>query len=215
MTVTSDQSTSGRPSSAATAGVDAGDGAGEITRVLAEVAAGETGAEELLMPMVYEELRRIARTRMANESPANTFQPTALVNEAYFRLAGSEGMSFDNRAHFFTAAATAMRRILVESARRRSRVKHGGQQQRSELDVEILRGAASSPEQLLVLDDLISKLQAYGQEVAAVVKLRHFVGMTVREIANVLDSSERSVHRRWNTGKAWLKREVLKGSGSS
>lgn len=186
---------------------------GEITRLLAEVAGGNRAAEEKLLPLVYDELRRIAGGRMAGRVDGQTLQPTALVHEVYLRLGGPDGLRFENRAHFFTAAAEAMRRILIESARRRGRKKRGGDQVRVEIEPGALAREDADPEQLLVFDDLVSRLERHDSVIGAVVKLRHFVGMTVEEVADALGSSPRTVHRQWNTGRAWLKREILRTQG--
>ena len=186
---------------------------GQITQLLADASAGEAGAEERLLVAVYGELRQMAQRHMARERPGQTLQPTALVHEAYLRLGGGEqALRFENRAHFFTAAAEAMRRILIESARRRGRVKRGGDRERVEFATEaIATPSGDDPEDLLLLNDLIQRLEAQDPEVALVVKLRHFVGFTVAEAAQALERSERSVYRQWSIGKAWLKRELLRG----
>jgi RNA polymerase sigma factor (TIGR02999 family) len=178
---------------------------GEITRLLADVAGGRRSAEEELLPLVYEELRRLASARMAGERAGHTLQPTALVHEAYLRLAGEEGLRFENRRHFFTAAAEAMRRILIEAARRRARVKRGQAPKRVEFEFELLETPQPGPEALIQLDDLLTGLERHDGTIATVFKLRHFVGMTVQEVADALDSSPRTVARQWNTARAWLK----------
>ncbi|MEM1246335.1 MAG: ECF-type sigma factor [Acidobacteriota bacterium] len=186
---------------------------GEITRLLADVAAGREGAEDELLPLVYAELRRIARSRMAREGASHTLQPTALVHEAYLRLSGDDGLRFENRRHFFGAAAEAMRRILVDAARRRQRIKRGGDQQRVDLESDLLPTPDVGPAELLELDDLLDKLERQDASIATVFKLRHFVGMTVDEVADGLEVSPRTVARQWNTGRAWLKRELGTRSG--
>ncbi len=182
---------------------------GQITRLLHDISAGRSQAMDELLPLVYAELRRMAGARMSSERGSHTLQPTALVHEAFLRLTGGKTMDFENRAHFFGAAAEAMRRILVESARRRSSLKRGGDQIRLELTQIDLTASQSDPEQLLALDELISKLERHDRSIGTVVKLRHFVGMTVQEVADAMGSSPRTVHRQWNTGRAWLKQELL------
>lgn len=186
---------------------------GQITQLLASVSSGDAEAEERLLQLVYGELRSIAQRHMARERAGQTLQPTALVHEAYLRLGGKDGLRFENRAHFFTAAAEAMRRILIESARRRGRLKRGGDLARVEFDVD--GPPVEAPENVLLLNDLIGRLEAQDTEVASVVKLRHFAGLTVEEVAQVLGSSERSVYRQWSVGRAWLKREFLRGEETS
>lgn len=185
---------------------------GQITRLLSAASAGDEGAEERLLTLVYAELRRIAERHMAGERPGRTLQPTALVHEAYLRLGGGgDGLRFENRGHFFTAVAEAMRRILIESARRRGRLKRGGDHERVDFATEAFAApSGDDPEDLLFLNDLIERLEVQDPEVAVVVKLRHFVGFTVEEVAEALERSERSVYRQWSVGRAWLKREVLR-----
>lgn len=185
---------------------------GQITRLLTDASAGNAVAEERLLELVYDELRRIAQRHMASEKPGNTLQPTALVHEAYLRLGGAtDGLRFENRGHFFTAVAEAMRRILIESARRRGRLKRGGDRERVEFVAEAFAApSGDDPQDLLLLNELIERLEAQDAEVAVVVKLRHFVGFTVEEVAEALERSERSVYRQWSVGRAWLKRELLR-----
>ena len=159
-------------------------------------------AEELL-PAVYTELRRLAAFKMAQEAPGQTLQPTALVHEAWLRLSGENGPRFKDRAHFFRVAAEAMRRILIERARRRQAIRHGGGQQRTEWDdTEI--ASPESDERLLEVHDLLDRLAAEHPEKAEVVKLRFFVGQTNAEIAQALGVSERTVERHWADAKRWL-----------
>ena len=178
---------------------------GDITRLLAEVASGSSAAEDELLPLVYDELRKLATARMAGERAGHTLQQTALVHEVYLRLACDRGLQFENRRHFFTAAAEAMRRILIEAARRKARVKRGASPRRVELEADLLATPQPGPEALLELDDLLKRLEDEDARIAAVFKLRHFVGMTVQEVADALDSSPRTVARQWNTARAWLK----------
>jgi RNA polymerase sigma factor (TIGR02999 family) len=184
----------------------------EITRILNNHAGPETPAGELL-PLVYAELRTLAAARMARESAGQTLQATALVHEAWMRIAGQAGQRWENRGHFFAAAAEAMRRILIENARRKSRLKHGGGQIRVEL--EGLELAAASPdEQVLLLDDALAKLQAQDPQKARIVVMKFFAGMSGGEIAGVLGVTERTVERQWAFAKAWLLSEIRKAAGA-
>jgi RNA polymerase sigma factor (TIGR02999 family) len=156
---------------------------------------------------VYEELRKLAAARMANEAPGQTLQPTALVHEAWLRLGGAEGQSWDGRAHFFGAAAEAMRRILIENARRKSALRHGAGQPR--LDLDQLEIAAPAPDdQMLAVDEALNRLAALDREKAELVKLRYFVGLTIEEAAQTLGISEATAKRWWVYTRAWLHAEV-------
>jgi RNA polymerase sigma factor (TIGR02999 family) len=158
-----------------------------------------------LLPFVYTELRRLAAFKMASEPPGHTLQPTALVHEAWLRLSGEKGPCFNDRSHFFAVAAEAMRRILIDRARRRQRLRHGGGQERVEIeDMQI--ASAESDERLLQVHELVDRLAAEHPDQAAVVKLRFFVGLTDVEIAQALDVSERTVERHWAYAKVWLLR---------
>lgn len=176
----------------------------DITRVLA-MADGLDRAELLdhLLPVVYDELRVIATARLRGEDPGHTLQTTALVHEAYLRLIGGEG-PWSNRAHFFHAAAEAMRRILIEYARRRVRVKRGGGRVRVDLD-EAHVAEWPDPDELLAVDEAIRRLDEVDGRAADVVRLRYFVGLSVEETARALDLSERTVMREWAFAKAWLR----------
>ena len=161
----------------------------EITRILREVEGGEDGAAERLVVALYDDLREMARREMAGERPDHTLQPTALVHEAYSRLIGNSSPSFENRGHFFAAAAQAIRRVLVEHARRRGRLKRGGDRQRVDFDV----AAASEPmsdARLLALDQTLARLAEIDANKARIVELRFFAGMTVPEVARALSVSE-------------------------
>jgi RNA polymerase sigma factor (TIGR02999 family) len=184
----------------------------EITRILNSSNGRDCPAEELL-PLVYSELRDLASARMARESSGQTLQATALVHEAWMRIAGPAGQRWENRGHFFAAAAEAMRRILIENARRKSRLKRGGGQIRVEL--EGLELAAASPdEQVLLLDEALAKLQAQDPQKARIVVMKFFGGMPGREIAEVLGVTERTVERQWAFAKAWLLSEIRKAAGA-
>jgi len=184
----------------------------EITRILNNSHGRDCPPEELL-PLVYSELRTLAAARMARESAGQTLQATALVHEAWMRIAGQSGQRWDNRGHFFAAAAEAMRRILIENARRKSRLKHGGGQIRVEL--EGLELATASPdEQVLLLDDALEKLRAEDPQKARIVVMKFFGGMSGGEIAELLGVTERTVERQWAFAKAWLLREIRRAAGA-
>src|SRR5713226_6976669 len=157
---------------------------------------GDPNAADKLLPLVYEELRKLAAHKMANEAAGQTLQPTALVHEAWMRLVGKENPKFQNRAHFFAAAAEAMRRILIENARRKRALRHGGGQQRVEFEQAEL-ASASDDDQLLAVNDALDKLATQSKAEAEVVKLRFFVGMTVEEAADVLGISARTADNYW------------------
>jgi RNA polymerase sigma factor (TIGR02999 family) len=176
----------------------------EVTRLLEAAAAGQPRAAGELLPLVYAELRQLAAARMAAERAGHTLDATALVHEAYLRLVGgSQPQDWNGRGHFFAAAAEAMRRILVESARRKGRQRHGGDRQR--LDLDQLSIAADGPgDDLLALDDALGRLEAEELEVAAVVKLRYFAGLTAEQTAAALAISKRTADRHFAYAKAWL-----------
>ena len=180
----------------------------DVTQLLDAVAAGDRKAAADLLPLVYDELRKLAAARMAAESPDHTLQPTALVHEAYLRLVGPAGdVRWDNRGHFFAAAAEAMRRILIDQARQKATERHGGAMKRQDLNAE----AAAIPEpreDLLALDGALDKLAAIDPLKADLVKLRYFVGMSLAEVAAALNLSERTAGRHWAYARAWLRREV-------
>lgn len=179
----------------------------EVTRILEAIERGEPKASEELLPLVYEELRRLASFKMAQEAANQTLQPTALVHEAWLRLGGAESQRWQNRAHFFAAAAEAMRRILIDRARRRQRIRHGGGQNRVDIDdVEI--AASGSDERLLQIHEALDRLAEEDKVKAEVVKMRFFVGLADREVAEILGLSERTVERHWAYAKAWLFREI-------
>jgi RNA polymerase sigma factor (TIGR02999 family) len=183
----------------------------EVTRILDRAQQGDPKAAEELLPLVYEELRKLAVSRMARESPDQTLQPTALVHEAWLRLTGSEPQRWDNRGHFFAAAAEAMRRVLVENARRKKRLRHGGGQERLDLEAVDLP-AASQDEKVLQVDEALAELAAIDPEQAQVVKLRFFAGLGNAEAAAALGVSEKTVQRYWNHAKAWLYQRIHQGT---
>jgi RNA polymerase sigma factor (TIGR02999 family) len=182
----------------------------DVTRILSAIEHGDPKAAEQLLPLVYRELRRLAQQRLGREKPGQTLQATALVHEAYLRLVdGEEGERWNSRGHFFAAAAEAMRRILVENARRKRTEKHGGLHQRQDLDgIDI---AAPAPSQdLLALDEALAKLEAEDPVKAQLVKLRYFAGLAEDEAASVLGISRTSAQRYWRYAKAWLITELRK-----
>ena len=176
----------------------------KVTRILHSVAAGDAKAADELLPLVYEELRRLAAHKMANESPGQTLQPTALVHEAWLRLAGSNRQQWRGRSHFFGSAAEAMRRILIDNARRKASLKRGQDQPLEELHESRIELPAPEDE-ILAVHEAIDALAAEDATSAEVVKLRYFVGMTIPEIAEALEISPRSADRHWVFARAWLK----------
>jgi RNA polymerase sigma factor (TIGR02999 family) len=178
----------------------------DITRILEAIRQGEPGAPDKLLAEVYQELRRLAAHKMAGEAAGHTLQPTALVHEAWLRLGGNE-LSFENRAHFFSAAGEAMRRILVENARRKKRLKRGGDQHRVELE-EIDLPAPMPDEELLALDEALDRLAEKDPRAAEVVKLCYFVELTQEQAAKELGISVSTVERTWAYARIWLFREL-------
>jgi RNA polymerase sigma factor (TIGR02999 family) len=179
----------------------------DVTQLLSAIDAGDPKAADQLLPLVYEELRKLAVVRMANEKAGHTLQPTALVHEAWLKIGGDGKELFANRRHFFKAAATAMQQILIDNARRKQRVKHGGNQVGEELHESRIAVAVPS-EELLAVNDALTALAMEDPQAAEVVRLRYFVGMTVPEIAAALDLAPRTVDRHWAFARAWLKRSV-------
>jgi len=182
----------------------------DVTRLLEAMQQGRTQAAEELLPVVYDELRRIAAYKMAQEASGHTLQPTALVHEAWLRMIGDGNEQFAGRAHFFAVAAEAMRRILVESARRKRSLKRGGDAQRVELTESHLVLAAPA-EEMLAVDEALDLLAAEDPMSANLVKLRYFVGMTMEEVASTLGLSQRTAERTWSYARAWLKRKISSG----
>ncbi len=189
----------------------------QITRILTDLGEGDPHAAAKLLPLVYEELRRLAHDRMRHEPAGLTLQPTALVHEAYLRLVGEGNVSWSGRGHFFGAAAEAMRRILVERARKAQRIKHGGDRRRSELDdVEAASpGDDLSDDQILALDEALGTLEAEAPTRASVAKLRYFAGLTVEQTSEVLGISTPTVKRQWRYARAWLCHEIRMGGSDS
>ncbi|MCL4788185.1 MAG: sigma-70 family RNA polymerase sigma factor [Verrucomicrobia bacterium] len=179
-----------------------------VTVILNRAQQGDPQAAAELLPLVYDELRRVATARMAGGAPGHTLQPTALVHEAWLRLVGNEGeVQFQNRSHFFAAAAEAMRHILIDRARRKRALRHGGGQQRVDAD-EMEIAAPANDDQLLAVNDALDRLAQADPAKAELVKLRYFVGMTMEEAAAALGISEPTAKRRWALAKAWLFNEV-------
>jgi len=183
------------------------DKASDVTHLLLAIEKGDPVAADELLPLVYHELRNLAAHKMANEAPGQTLQPTALVHEAYLRLVGNEDKKWAGRAHFFAAAAEAMRRILIDTARRKRAQRHGGGQQRVDIqDVDIT--ADADDEQLLAIHEALDRLAARDKMKADLVKLRYFVGMTIEEAAQILGISEPTAKRYWTYARAWLYEEI-------
>jgi RNA polymerase sigma factor (TIGR02999 family) len=180
----------------------------DLSRVLAEIDRGDTAAADRLLLLVYEELRKLAAARLAHEKPGQTLQATALVHEVFVRLvAAPQQQQWHSRAHFFAAAAEAMRRILVENARRKSRRKHGGKMRRIDLDDCAVIDRTGSDD-LLDLDAALTRLAAEDPDKARLVELRFFTGLSNKEAAEVLGVSEPTVKRHWRYARAWLRREI-------
>ena len=181
----------------------------EITRILEAANGGDTVAAEALLPLAYEELRRIAAQKMAGERAGHTLQPTALVHEAYLRLLGPDGkeMEWNSRGHFFAAAAQAMRRILIESARRKLTTKRGEGAEHTVIDGKEVEFAVPS-EEILAVEEALKKLEAEDPHLAKIVMLRYFAGMTIPETAAALGVSTSTLDRHWQCAKAWLHREM-------
>jgi RNA polymerase sigma factor (TIGR02999 family) len=177
----------------------------DVTRILSAIEAGDPSAAEQLLPLVYDELRKLAAQRLAQERPGQTLQATALVHEAYLRLVGDQ--HFDNRGHFFAAAAEAMRRILIDNARHKQSLKCGGDRERIDLD-QIDVAAPRQAEQMLALDDALTKLARTDPQAAELVKLRYFVGFSVPEAAAALGMSPRSADFLWAYARTWLQKEL-------
>lgn len=179
----------------------------DIGSVLERVHGGDSTAAAELLPLVYEELRRLAAHKLAREKPGQTLQATALVHEAWLRLSESRGQEWRGREHFFSAAAESMRRILVDNARRKARVRHGGELERVEGDLIDLPIAAED-EKCLQVHEALDRLARIDPRKAEVVKMRLFIGLEVREIAEAMNASEKTVQRDWNFAMAWLSREL-------
>ena len=181
----------------------------DVTQILSQIESGDPSAAEQLLPLVYDELRKLAAARLAQERPGQTLQATALVHEAYLRLVGDgeREQSWDNRGHFFAAAAEAMRRILVDSARRKRAEIHGGGQRRFDLEEADVISRAS-PERLVALDDALGKLATEDPIAADLVKVRLFAGLSLEESAAALGLSRATAYRHWTYARAWLRAEL-------
>ena len=179
----------------------------DVTRILDRVQAGDSKAAEELLPLVYEELRKLAAIRMANEPAGQTLQATALVHEAWLRLVGPEAQVWSNRYHFFAAAAEAMRRILIDNARRKQRPKHGHGWQRVDLD-QVNIAVQADDGTLLLVNDALTRLEQEDPQKAELVKLRYFAGMTIPEAGKALGLSESTAKRLWTYARAFLLREI-------
>jgi RNA polymerase sigma factor (TIGR02999 family) len=181
----------------------------DLTLILQDIAHGDVQAADRLLPLVYDELRKLAAAKMARESAGQTLQPTALVHEAWLRLGGAEQPDWKNRAHFFASAAEAMRRILIERARRRQAERHGGDLQRVDVNDSALEIAApGSDDEVLAVHEALDRLAAHDARKAELVKLRYFVGLTLEQAAEVLDVSVPTAKRDWAFARAWLFKEI-------
>ena len=188
----------------------------DVTRILDAIEQGDARAVDQLLPAVYQELRQLAAQKLAREKPGQTLQATALVHEAYLRLAGEQGRAWRGRTHFFAAAAEAMRRILIDNARRKKGLKHGGGHRRIELDLAARIDDETSPvDELLALDEAMRKLEAKDKVKAELVKLRFFAGLTIEQAAEVLGISHATAERYWDYARSWLRVEISTGDGPS
>lgn len=187
----------------------------DVTRILQKIEVGEPAAAELLLPLIYDELKQLAAQQLARERPGHTLQATALVHDAYLRLVDTDQQqNWNSRGHFFSAAAEAMRRILIESARRKRRVKHGGKLQRVNLDNVEIAGEAAS-DNMLALDEAMKHLAEEDSIKAKLVELRFFAGLTVEEAADVLGISAITAKRYWRYARAWLHQAISDNDNSS
>jgi RNA polymerase sigma factor (TIGR02999 family) len=185
----------------------------DVTRILSAIEQGDPHAAEQLLPLVYDELRKLAAQNLAQEKPGQTLQATALVHEAYLRLVDTEkAQQWNSRGHFFAAAAEAMRRILVENARRKKRTKHGGDLERVDLELADLP-TRMSPDELIGLDDALEKLKQEDPAKAQLVTLRYFGGMTIEQAAQALGISRVTAHRYWTYARAWLHQQITGATG--
>ncbi len=186
----------------------------DVTRILSQIKSGNRSAAEQLLPLVYDELRKLAAARMAAESPDQTLQPTALVHEAYLRLISpGDEVQWDSRGHFFAAAAEAMRRILVDAARRKRSAKHGGHLRRVELP-DVPAESEIGDEKLLALDAALTRFAAEDPVAARVVELRHFAGLSIEDAASALGLSRATAYRHWTYARAWLRNAVSQGEAN-
>src|SRR5262245_53424616 len=180
----------------------------DVTRILDSIAAGDAGAADALLPLVYDELRHLAACRLVHEAPGQTLEPTALVHEAYLKLVGNPDVHWENRGHFFAAAAEAMRRILIDRARAKKRLKRGARAKRLDLkDIDVAYEMPS--DELLALDEALAKLEAEDATKARLVKLRFFAGLTGQQAADALGLSRATADRYWRFARAWLYHEIM------
>jgi RNA polymerase sigma factor (TIGR02999 family) len=185
----------------------------DVTQILNAIEQGDPKAAEELLPLVYEELRILAAQKLSHEPPGQTLQATALVHEAYLRLVGTEGQNWDNRSHFFKAAAEAMRRILIDNARRKQSLRHGGDCKRIDLNDAILTSEDDKMSgQLMELDEALTKLAEEDKVKADLVKLRYFAGLTGEQAAKVLGISDATAERYWDYTRSWLRLEIVNGN---
>lgn len=184
----------------------------DVTHLLNHSRSPEALAANELLSLVYDELRRLAAAKMASESPGQTLQPTALVHEAWLRLTSDDQRKWNDRTHFFAAAAESMRRILVDNARRKRAVRHGGQQQRVEMP-ELASAVAETDDKVLAVNEAFERFAAIHPSRAELVKLRYFVGMTLEQAAEALGLSERTAKRHWAFARAWLHEEIERQAG--
>jgi RNA polymerase sigma factor (TIGR02999 family) len=188
----------------------------DVTHILDAIERGDAGAADKLLPLVYEELRRLAARKMSHELPGQTLQATALVHEAYLRLVEAKDQSWNSRGHFYVAAAEAMRRILIDNARRKKSLKRGGGRQRIEFDAAILRsGKSDQMEDLIALDEALLKLADIDRIKADLVKLRYFAGLTSEQAASILDISTATAERYWDYTRSWLRVEITREGNSN
>ena len=181
----------------------------DVTRILNAIERGDAKAADELLPLVYEELRRLAARKMSRQSPGHTLQPTALVHEAYIRLVRSEDRGWNSQTHFFAAAAEAMRHILIDNARRRQRGRHGGNRRKVDLD-DIHPTIEGPSTDILALSEAIDRLTEEDPKAAELVKLRYFAGLTLEQVASILGVSRRTADRYWAYARAWLYHEISK-----
>jgi RNA polymerase sigma factor (TIGR02999 family) len=187
----------------------------EVTRILSAIEQGDPRAAEQLLPLVYDELRKLAAAKLAQEKPGQTLQATALVHEAYLRLVDVEqAQQWNSRRHFFAAAAEAMRRILIESARRKKADKRGGQRTRISLD-RVDAVAVAPPDELLALDEALQRLGHHDAVAGQLVKLRYYAGLSLEQAAEALGISSATAYRHWTVGRAWLHSQLLADSDES
>lgn len=183
----------------------------EVTRILQSMESGDAKRADELLPLVYEELRKLAAAKMANESSTQTLQPTALVHEAWLRLTGNENIQWNGRAHFFGAAAEAMRRILIDNARRKRALRHGGNLQRMDIaDIDV--AAVEKEDELLAMNEALNELATVDKQKAELVKLRYFVGLTIDDVAQILGVSVPTANRWWVFARAWLYERIQRMS---